>query len=480
MTYLSAIHSRLCLLGVALALVVVPSARASASSDALLKLLRILRDRGAITAAEYEELRLAAEDPAPPAGGTPGTTPVATAGGGAAAGQQAQAAAQDTDIAVKKVLAGKWYERLGLRGYTQLRFTAVRQGDGPSLEVPADKSANDAESLVIRRGRLVVSGDAASHLYLYAQADFNGSTGASEYSLQMRDLYADVAFDRAKAFRVRLGQSKVPYGFVNMQSSSNRAPFERPDAMNSAVEGERDYGVYFMWAPPVARRRFSALTSRGLKGSGDYGVAAIGVYNGQGPNRSDQNGEPHVVARYSYPFELASGQFLELGVQAYHGRFVTPVQALSIDGRTLTPARPDDGVTDQRVAVTAVWYPQPFGVEAEWNIGRGPEISADLSRIERRRLQGGYVQVAYRSADGGRSLFPFGRWQYYDGGRKFARNAPHDRVNELDLGLEFARWSELELTMVYTRTFERTRTGSFPFATTRGANRVGFQAQWNY
>jgi hypothetical protein len=54
------------------------------------------------------------------------------------------------------------------------------------------------------------------------------------------------------------------------------------------------------------------------------------------------------------------------------------------------------------------------------------------------------------------------------------------RVNEMDLGLEFARWAELEFTMVYTRTFERTRTSLFPYTATKNANRIGFQAQWNY
>ncbi|MEZ5288566.1 MAG: hypothetical protein R2712_27915 [Vicinamibacterales bacterium] len=166
----------------------------------MLKLLRILRDRGAITAAEYG-LRLAAEDPAPPAGGTPGTTPVATAGGGAAAGQQAQAAAQDTDIAVKKVLAGKWYGGSACAATRSCASRRSGRATGPRSRCPRTSPPTAPRSrIVIRRGRLVVSGDAASHLYLYAQADFNGSTGASSTRCRMRDLCADVAFDRAKAF----------------------------------------------------------------------------------------------------------------------------------------------------------------------------------------------------------------------------------------------------------------------------------------
>jgi hypothetical protein len=389
--------------------------------------------------------------------------------------------ASDASDVVKKALANKWYEKIGLRGYTQFRFTEVKQGEGVDLEVPADRSVNANETLMIRRGRFIFSGDVTDHLFLYAQSDFNASTGATDFSVQMRDLYADVALDARKAWRVRLGQSKVPYGWVNMQSSQNRGPLERPDGLNGAVEGERDLGAYLMWASPEARRRFRDLVGQGLKGSGDYGVVSAGVYSGQGLNRPDQNGSPHVVARVSYPFELASGQFFELGVQGYYGRFVTQTQAITpTGGGTLTPTRPDEGLVDERVALTAVWYPQPFGFETEWNVGRGPELSDDLTRVESRPLQGGYVQVDYRHAKGGPSVFPFVRWQYYDGGRKFARNAPPMKVNEVDIGLEFARWAELELTMIYTRTFERTRTSLFPYSASRGANRVGFQAQWNY
>lgn len=478
------------LVAAALSLAAAAPVRAQGSNDALLRLLRILKDRGSITADEYEELRVAAGGPpavpaaaAPPAP-PPDPTPVAASVDDLAAQRLAggpPATSQDASDVVKAPHASQWYEKLGLRGYTQFRSSAVDQGDGPELEVPADRSVNADETLVIRRGRFILSGDVGDHLFLYAQPDFNASTGAADFSLQMRDLYADVAFDTAKSWRVRLGQSKVPYGWVNMQSSQNRGPLERPDALNNAVEGERDLGAYLMWASPEARRRFRDLVGQGLKGSGDYGVVTVGAYSGQGLNRPDQNGEPHWVARASYPFKLASGQFFELGVQGYYGRFVSQTQAIDPGTGIVTPARPDQGVVDRRVGLSAVWYPQPFGVEAEWNVGQGPELSDDFTRIESRALQGGYVQVSYRRAgSGGRSLFPFVRWQFYDGGRKFARNAPPMRVNEMDIGLEFARWAELELTTIYTHTFERTRTSTFPYTSSTNANRIGVQAQWNY
>lgn len=460
-------------------------ARSEAANEALLKLLQVLRDRGSISEVEYEAIRQVAESPD---GGTPTGVVVQTSAPKLpvqSAGRPAQPAdqvtAKDLPGLVNKALAGKWYEKVGLRGYTQFRYADVLSHEGAPIDVPNDRFVNENESFGIRRGRFIFSGDVTERVYLYAQMDFNGSTGAADYALQMRDLYADLALDKAKAWRLRFGQSKVPFGFVNMQSSQNRAPLERPDALNSAVEGERDLGAALMWASPEARKRFRDLTGLGLKGSGDYGVVSVGAYSGQGLNRSDQNGDAHAFARVSYPFKLKSGQYVELGVQGYHGRFVTPTQAVVVSGASITPTERANGVTDERLAVSATWYPQPFGVETEWTWGRGPALSEDFRSVDVGGLHGGYVQAGYlyRGQQVG-TWFPFSRWHYFDGARKFARNAPRERVNELDFGLEFARWSEFEVTGMFTHTFRRTRTSSFPYTDATSGNRIGLQVQWNY
>ena len=455
---------------------------AGTSNDALLKLLQVLRDRGSISADEFDAIRNLAEAPTPPP--SPVTAP--RPGGPAPVGDVAQAAPAAAAPARPDVAAARpapvttWYDRLQLRGYSQFRYGEAWSPAGPALEVPADRAVNPNESFVLRRGRLVLQGDVADHLSLYAQTDFNGSPGSGDFALQMRDLYGDVWLDKAKTYRVRVGQSKVPFGWVNMQSSSNRAPLERPDALNSAVEGERDLGAFLMWENATAKKRFRELANAALKGSGDYGVLSAGIYSGQGLNRSDQNGSPHTFVRASYPFRTKGGQFVELGVAAYRGRFVVPTQSLTASGATFTPTQDPDGVVDERLAFTAVVYPQPFGLEAEWNVGRGPQLSSDLRRIETAALQGGYVQLNYHAKNDTGTWFPFTRWQYYDGARKFARNAPADLVHEIDFGVEFAKWSEVEITGMFTHTFQRTRTSAFPFPRTRDANRVGVQVQWNY
>lgn len=479
--------------------------RAEASNEALLKLLQLLRDRGSITAAEYQEIKLAAEAEASPtpapapaaAASQPATTPPAAPAGAIApaspatpptvavqvnAQPSAPAAAATPDVKplVDKALAGKWYERLGLRGYTQFRYEDVVNSNGTPIEVPADRGINKNESFMIRRGRFIFSGDAAEHLNLYAQIDYQASTGATDFSVQARDLYADISLDKAKTWRMRLGQSKVPFGFVNMQSSQNRAPLERPEALNSAVEGERDLGAAMLWASTTARARFRELQNAGMKGSGDYGVVAIGAYSGQGLNRPDQNGNPHVFGRVQYPFKMKNGQFFELGVQGYHGRYVATTQSITMNGSTFVPTQRSDGEFDQRLAGTFVWYPQPIGLETEWTVGRGPALDLDRRSIGLESLHGGYVQVHYRRPTGFGTWFPFVRWNYYDGARKFGRNAPRMKVNEVDLGVELLKWAEFELTGMFTHTFTRTRTSAYPYDQSTNGNRVGLQLQWNY
>lgn len=473
-----------------------------ADNAALLKLFEIMKAKGSITQEEYDTLvAVAQSEESKPAAPVVAAAPAPSA----ARLEQMERRISETEADMKeidaqiaesrkslaeldklssetpkelmeKMLDGKWYENLKMGGYAQVRYTALYGENAQNLNVPSDKSVSDTESLMIRRGRLKVSGDVSDHLYIYAQTDFAGSTGG-DYTLQMRDLYADIALDADKEFRFRVGQSKVPYGFVNMQSSSNRAAMERPDGLNSAVEGERDTGAYFYWAPKEKRKLFDKLVKDGLKGSGDYGVFGIGAYNGQGPNRGDLNGQPHYVARFSYPVQFKSGQIMEFGLQGYTGSYVSKVAAIPGLG---TPSSPEHGNKDERVALSYILYPQPFGIEAEWNWGRGPQLTNDMKSIETASLQGGYVQASYRIKDGPSDWIPFVRYNHYDGGRKFGTNSPWDTVTELDFGLEWSPTKELELTLMYTHTFTRTNTSVAPYDQVENADRLGLQLQWNF
>ena len=124
----------------------------------------------------------------------------------------------------------KWYERLSIRGYAQFRINDVTAEEGAPAQHVGDRSVGDNQSFLIRRARLIVSGDVSDHLYVYLQPDFAsavpGSLDSNQFC-QIRDWYGDVYLDSNKVYRIRVGQSKIPFGWENLQSSSNRLPLDR-------------------------------------------------------------------------------------------------------------------------------------------------------------------------------------------------------------------------------------------------------------
>ncbi|HEX8700730.1 MAG TPA: porin [Myxococcaceae bacterium] len=343
-----------------------------------------------------------------------------------------------------------WYERIKLRGYTQFRYNRLPSfRKNPELiNEQGDRFLGANTGFGIRRARLIIYGEINDHVSIYFQPDFSSVIGEQFHVAILRDWYADIFLDEKKEFRLRVGQSKVPFGFENLQSSQNRLPFDRNDAINSALRDERDLGVFAYWAPEEIRKRFKYLVDNNLKGSGDYGVVGFGVYNGQTANRPERNNTPHGVARVTYPF-LFGKQFVEAGVAGYYGRF--NISTATTNGVTYTAGGGVDQV-DARALVSLVIYPQPLGFQAEYNVGRGPQLGeGDAATVAAsRRLHGGYAQLMYK-IDGvlGVSLIPYARGSLYEGGKKFETNAPRYSVRELELGAEWQFTKTLELTGAY-------------------------------
>ncbi|TGE25560.1 porin [Hymenobacter aquaticus] len=372
--------------------------------------------------------------------------------------------------------ARKWSEAVSIRGYVQGRYNRLLETN-PDLQCEqCDKSWGDKGGFSLRRIRLIFYGQLHERIYFYIQPDFastlSGST--SQHIAQLRDAYLDVGLDKASQFRVRIGQSKIPYGFENMQSSQNRLALDRNDALNSALSNERDLGAMLYWAPTALRQRFTKLVKDGLKGSGDYGIVGLGVFNGQTANRPELNNQRHVVARLTYPLALGR-QLIEPSVQAYSGNFVLAKDQLSAGVKH----RPDLSYPDQRMAASLVVYPQPFGLQAEYNVGRGPEFNPGTDSIETRRLHGGYVLLNYRLQRGGQQFYPFVRVQYYDGGKKHERDARSYSVREAEFGLEWQPLPSFELVTMYTLSARRFEDFQKPDNRQRG-RLLRLQAQLNF
>lgn len=325
-----------------------------------------------------------------------------------------------------------WYQTFRIRGYGQVRYNRLFETN-PQLQCEqCDRNWGEQTGFSIRRARLIVQGQIHPQVSIYLQPDFASAVGGSQYVGQMRDWYVDVGVDRHNEFRFRFGQSKIPYSYESMQSSGNRLPLDRADGTNSAHVNERDMGVFFMWADSTARARLAELATSTGKGSGDYGVLAIGMYNGQGANRPEANNNQHVVARLSYPFKLF-GTYVEPGVAAYTGQVT-----LASDQRTAgVKGRADWTYVDERILTSINIAPRPFGLLAEYNVGRGPEYNPARDSIETQSLHGGFVTATYQIHHGSKVAFPFLRYQVYEGGKKHERDARSHSVNDVEVGVEW-------------------------------------------
>ncbi len=369
-----------------------------------------------------------------------------------------------------------WYNNNSIRGYVQNRVTTMQSGDeGAVLWPDSSGSFGDDRSgsgggnnFRIRRARIIFSGNIGDHLGYYIQPDF-ASSGDNGNMTQLRDAYGDIFIDKEQVHRFRVGQSKVPFGYENLQSSSNRLALDRADATNSAVRDERDTGVFYYYTPKDVQNLFKEINDAGLKHTGNYGMFGAGLYMGQGANRTDQNDEWHRVARFTYPWKTASGQIFEAGIQGYQGKYVrstntytrvspNPNALWSSSPATTTPYTSlanRNGFVDERVAVSFRMYPQPWGLEGEWNWGTSPGLDMAENQVKNKSLHGGYIQGSYFAKDVNLfntnigNVIPFVKWQYFDGYNKAEENAPRNKVNDWELGLEWQIAPEVELVAEY-------------------------------
>jgi hypothetical protein len=372
----------------------------------------------------------------------------------------------------QETIKAQWYDNIQIRGYLQVRYNRLLETN-PDLKCEqCDKSWGENGGFFIRRARIIFSGQISKRVYFYVQPDFASSAGTTGHIVQLRDAYFDLGLDKNNEFRIRLGQSKVPFGFENMQSSQNRLPLDRNDALNSALSNERDLGAFFYWAPKNRREMFSSLVKDGLKGSGDYGVFAFGAYNGQTANQTERNDNLHIVSRLSYPMKLGN-QIIEPGIQAYTGKVVL------LSTNTGVKKNEDSEYLDQRVAASFVLFPKPFGIQAEYNIGKGPEYNKYTDSIEVQDLKGGYITMSYMLKIGKQILIPFVRGQYYEGGKKHEIDARSYKVNEYEIGIEWQAHKTFELVAMYTISHRRFEDHAKPDNFQQG-NLLRLQAQINF
>ncbi len=368
-----------------------------------------------------------------------------------------------------------WSDKITIRGYTQVRYNRLFESNSDLVSEQGDKSIGNNQGFFIRRMRIIFFGQLSDNVYFYIQPDFASSASSTSLHFgQLRDAYFDVSLDKKREFRFRIGQSKVPYGFENLQSSQNRLPFDRNDALNSAVSNERDLGVFFMYCPKKVRELYSSFVNDGLKGSGDYGIFSFGLYNGQVANKPELNNNSHIVSRLTYPIKLGN-QIIEPGIQAYSGMWVMPKDQITSTTKVVKSYE----YLDQRYAASLVLYPKPFGIQAEYTIGKGPEYDAGKDSILTKDLKGGYVTLSYIIKIKKHIIIPVVRGSTYQGGKKHELDARSYRVDEIEGGIEYQPFKNFEFTVAYLysdrTTSDRTKENNYQFGSL-----LRLQAQLNF
>ncbi|MCU0619315.1 MAG: OprO/OprP family phosphate-selective porin, partial [Gemmatimonadaceae bacterium] len=170
--------------------------------------------------------------------------------------------------------------------------------------------------------------------------------------------------------------------------------------------------------------------------------------------RAEANDGLTAVARATWPFQLSRRMVLEPSIAAFTGRYV-----LTSDLRSTGLRGPRDWeFADERVLGTIALQARPFGLLAEYNVGRGPQYDPvrrgpqyDPVRdsVVTKRLAGGFVTANWVIAHRGQQFLPFVRWQAYDGGKRHERDARAHRVRDLEVGVEWQASRNFELVAEY-------------------------------
>ncbi len=376
--------------------------------------------------------------------------------------------------------APRWFERIGVNGYAQFRYTMRSQNNLTNQQGESFSNRNP-QDFFFRRIRLVFEGQVSERIAFFMQYALEGD-GFATSNNEMVDMYGDYYLTKDKVHRVRFGLHRVPNSFDTYRSSSQRQELDRAEAIQTGAPGERDLGLAYYWSPKIAQQRFNRLAQY-HNGPGDYGVFGVMVYNGQGRNKSEANRDKHLGAKLAYPWELPNGRLVETGILGYTGEFVVgSVGALTSTAATRcsNPLRGSGcPIHDERVTAYIWSPPQPWGVMAEYVIGRGPERDAQ-GIVREQSLHGGYAQLNYtwRYSDVG-MLTPYVRYGYYHGGMKNFFGAAADNTM-WNFGLVWEPDTHLRLVSEYS-IHDRLDTSNLRYNTPQEeiyGQMLRFQIQW--
>jgi len=341
-----------------------------------------------------------------------------------------------TDTISDKQTINSVFESVSVKGYMQIRYNDLYNSQ-PSIPSP------EGEGFVLKTLNISVSSRIHERLFVFFQPDFAGGIGENKHVARLSDAYSDIYLDKNDVFRLRVGLSRVPFGYEHLQSGKHRLGLETSEACTNTWSNGRDLGMLLVWTPANRQEIFQTIST--MKGTGDYGVFAIGLVNGRQTNTTDNNKNKHLIARFCYPFYLKK-QLIEASVQAYIGKIRLSEKNLT----NMVKTNSQQEYEDKRVASTLSIYTNPIGVRAEYTVGKSARFNAMTDSIELANLYGGYLLVNTQLSMGRQRIYPFIQYSYYSGGRQHARDAQNIHLTNWECGIEWHLNKHIELTVIYS------------------------------
>jgi phosphate-selective porin OprO/OprP len=357
-------------LAIALSVALGVTSPAAVAGSNLLPLLQVLRDNGAITASQYEQLRSQTESApqsagadcrpeasvARPAGQT--TTTLAAA----PEAQRASTPPKPSPVETTTADTGPTVETEGgLSIETADDAFAFQLGgnlwvDGAIYNADKTPLGNGLE---LRRGRLKLEGRLFHDWGYQAEYDFAGNEA------EVKDAY--LAYEGFDNLTIKLGQFKVPFSLEEQTSGSNITFMERALPVEAFSPG-RKLGV-------------------GLMSGDKHWSAAAGLFGEQiGDDASDEGDSGwSAAARGTYAPIDSQGRLVHLGASIdYHDT--------NADAEVRYRTRPETRVADQRLVdtddITDVTDTLRWGFEAAGALGpvslQGEYIQAQAARRSQR------------------------------------------------------------------------------------------------
>lgn len=314
-----------------------------------------------------------------------------------------------TNTEAPKPVKKQWFDTIKMGGYVQGRW-----------QYYPDAEDSESNEFLLRRARIKISANPTDDTYAEVEVDLG------ESKVEARSIFLDWTFvnnNDARAW-VRIGQSKVPFGFETPQSSSVRLPLERNWLARWTFPGERDTGIVGFYTRNADKELFEAAKKSNY-GTGDYGNFALGIYNGQGANKSEENSKKTIVARVAKPFMLNlfdNETYAELGASYWNGDYTQT-------GTT------DTTYDDEMLGLHAYLAPNPFGFQAEYYTGEAASEDAD----------GWYAMGIWRASE---NVTAFARYDTYEGGRKGKLGSIYE-LDRFGLGLAYELNAKSRITVQY-------------------------------